>query len=234
MPFCCVQSYATTREIQSDSLDTGAIENLLSSAGNMISSFTESPVIVINSAATISSVRDTVASLLDERDGYNYASDLFNMIIRHPAASELKRAQLGDECSRVLADNNQVRALIDIYGADKLALAHLDYRYNIFSKLTDAPATTALRGIDLRLISGKKPDLSSGLLIAIPITPDVLAQLGDREPRCSFFHLKERKWSSEGVEFVRFGNNVQPGDVIQPQCIICNTTHFTGRRGNLL
>ena len=214
---------------------SGAIDNLLQSVSSLLSSFASAPIVVTNAASVLDSLSSSLTSLLGTNDiflveGIVIETDAFTMSVGVPPGNDDLKRNLGDECISTLS-RSQVQDLLNKYGQTSLAETSIEYGFNIYEAVTGIRLDSELQGISLRFISDSSiVDVSNGMLISIPISEETLLALeDDEEPVCQFLDPRTLQWRSDGLEFVRYGNDLDPKDIVKPQCIICSTTHFTGK-----
>ena len=212
------------------SVNSGAVSNILSSVASLMGTFSSSAIVIINSVESIEDITQSVSELLAESDeAFTFDTQAYTVVVQHPGGSFFKRSVLGDECLSVIS-REAAAQLIALYGRRGVALSQVDYRFNVYENITGVALDSQLQGIDLRFTStGSQVDVSGGILVSIPISAELFAKLeDDEEPQCVFFDKETKTWKSDGMNFVRYGNNLDPRDTVKPRCIVCNTTHFTG------
>ena len=215
----------------------GSMASLLASTSALVEAFPYSSQVVINAARSTESLSTTLIRSLDTlprdlRTDLTLATIIYNIRADFLLGiRDRQQREVEDECVSAISPS-QAQTLLDQYGANSIGLATTSYRYDVYSNITNVSLISDLHGVELKFVkTGAQVDVSRGILVAIPISEESLANLPDDvEPSCVFFDVETGTWRNEGIEFVRFGNNLDPHDVVKPRCIICNTTHFTGIR----
>ena len=206
------------------------MSNYLTAVSNLIGAFTNSPVVVLNSVDGIDEITRSVGRLLAESDSaYAFDMESYFIAVKHPGRLFLKRGTV-DECSSVIS-RSDIQKLVAQYGPQGVSLTQVDYHFNVYQGIGSTSIDSSVQGIDLRFSQDGSPvDVSKGILVSIPISAADLVGLDDGDkPECVFFDPAVQDWRSDGMKFVRWGNNLDPAGEVKPRCIICNTTHFTGK-----